>query len=553
MAATEQTEGFKGQPPHDVFQQYMEQIVQHEAYAGMPDARYDDGRIQWEAPSNRSGGKFKETHHRRREWWTRKAKSLGISTLENQWISRVAKTIHPTKKKPCKKCGRIMDIRYVYPSTGLLKRILNLPFLRDAFDVSPIEDIFSLVNRLHDLYGDQTLKALPSLLRGGKTHPSRQALLAEWLEWIENEYVPSEPRTLSPGAMSNAPDRFDGFHSFNRCCRSTADTGRTTTNLRSYTTDRRVFEYWASGDWIAADRLMGILRRDFRDELCANGHPGPCQADHIGPISLGFNHRPHFQMLCSACNSAKNNRMYPSDVAWLIGREAKGEEVISWHSSKPWNLCKGKVVTREHALRLSKVLRDNRHSYMHALSIIADKGHYAFLASLLELEHANYDVEFVGLRIENHITEWSKIQHLPRETKYATEQKARRSRIAFGELLTYFDKANRNAYVVGDAESAALLQRILELLGGMKAQTTELDKSLEVAIRSTPEQIDEKFRQVYANFSDQEFARFNPVRKVLRSHMDVVGTIIASMWDHERFTRELTLSELDEFGEGRAE
>ncbi|WP_250551869.1 hypothetical protein, partial [Escherichia coli] len=28
----------------------------------------------------------------------------------------------------------------------------------------------------------------------------------------------------------------------------------------SYVTDRRVFEYWVDGDWVAADRLMGQVR-----------------------------------------------------------------------------------------------------------------------------------------------------------------------------------------------------------------------------------------------------------------------------------------------------
>ena len=174
--------------------------------------------------------------------------------------------------------------------------------------------------------------------------------------------------------MSNAPDRFDGFHSFNLCCRSKADTGRHKKNLAGYVTDRRVFEYWADGDWIAADRLMGALRRDFREERCLNDHPGPCQADHIGPISLGFDHRPHFQLLCGACNSAKNNRMSYSDVDWLRNRETKGEDVISWHSRRAWDLCKNKVVNNENAQRLSKLLRDSRHSYMHALATIAQSG-----------------------------------------------------------------------------------------------------------------------------------------------------------------------------------
>jgi Alw26I/Eco31I/Esp3I family type II restriction endonuclease len=533
-------EGFKGQPPHAIFQEYMEMILKNPAYAGMPDAVYDDGRIQWEAPSNRSGGKFKDTHHRRRDWWAKRAKQLGISTAEDMWISRTAKAIHPTKKKPCKKCGQTMDIRYVYPGQSLLKSVLKLPFVDADFEVSPIEDIFALVSRLYERYGNPTIQALPELLKASPGFPTGNAGLAEWLKWLDAAYVPNEPRTLSPGAMSNAPDRFEGFHSFNRCCRSSADTGRTAVNLRSYTTDRRVFEYWASGDWIAADRLMGILRRDFREEPCLNGHAGPCQADHIGPISLGFNHHPHFQLLCSSCNSAKNNRMYPSDIAWLVEQEKKGRAVISWHSDKLWQLCKSRIRNAEHALRLSKVLRDNRHSYMHALSVFASKGHYAFLASLLELEHADYEVEFIGLRIENHITEWDRIDHARRETKYASEQKARRSRIAFGELLTYFDRENRNAYVVNDAASDGFLSRAVNILQDMSADSKDLDRAILEALSAAPGESDELFRRVYLDFNDYDFSRFMPARSELKLHMDAIGCILSGMWDDERFTREIT-------------
>lgn len=537
MAADEL--GFRGQAPHDIFQQYMEQIVNDPAFEGMPDTHYDDGRIQWEAPSNRAGGKFKDTHQRRREWWTRKADSLGISTLEGKWISRVAKAIYPTKRKPCKKCGQVMDIRYVYPRQALLNKIAKVPHFGSDFETSLADDIFVLISRLYDQYQDKALGELPSLLNLKADYPAADASLREWLVWIENVYVPGEPTTLSPGVMANPPDRFDGFHSFNRCCRSTADTGRTATNLRSYTTDRRVFEYWASGDWIAADRLMGILRRDFRNEICLNGHPGPCQADHIGPISLGFNHRPHFQLLCGSCNSAKNNRMYPSDIAWLIEREKSGEEVISWHSKTLWDICKYRVSNQEHSLRLSKVLRDNRHCYMHALSVIAANGHFAFLASLLELSYAEFDVEFVGLKIVDHITSWEEIRHIKRETKYAAEQKTRRSRIAFGELLTYFDRTNRNSFVVETQKSAELLKSLLEVLDQMRSTTNAFDRAISASCSAHVAEIDEKIRATYDEFSDFDFAQFGEARTMLRLHMDEIGEKLASMWDDERFTRQL--------------
>lgn len=531
--------GFRGQAAHDVFQDYMEQILNDPAFEGMPDARYEDGRIQWEAPSNRTSGQFKDSHHRRREWWAKKAAGLGISTDQDKWISRVAKAIHPTKHKPCKKCGEWMDIRYVYPNTLTLKALYKLPFIDQDFDSSPIEDIYSLVSRLEARYGRKAIAALPELLRLEGDYPSRMGSLSEWLEWIAETYVPTEPKTLSPGAMSNAPDRFDGFHSFNRCCRAAADTGRSATNLRSYTTDRRVFEYWAAGDWIAADRLMGIVKRDLREEVCLNGHPGPCQADHIGPISLGFNHRPHFQLLCSACNSAKNNRMYPSDVAWLIGQEAKGEEVISWHSKRLWDVCKGRVTTAEHSLRLSKVLRDNRHSYMAALSEIQKAGGLAFLASLLELHHADYDVEFEGLAVKDQITRWAAIRHSPRETKYAAEQKARRYRIAFGELGTYFERSNRNAFVVRTEDTERLLAVSLRSLADIKASTRPLDDAIQAALQSDAAEVGEQFRKIHRDFFNIDNGIFARARHNLAEYMNAVGTEIGNMWDNERYTREL--------------
>ena len=47
---------------------------------------------------------------------------------------------------------------------------------------------------------------------------------------------------LSPGVMSNAPDRLDGFHSYNKCCRAKEDKGRSKENLNKYGEDRRAYE-----------------------------------------------------------------------------------------------------------------------------------------------------------------------------------------------------------------------------------------------------------------------------------------------------------------------
>lgn len=430
--------GSKGQSWHPEFIRYIEFIAAHESYRGMPDAFTEGNKIQWEAPSNRNSGKYKDTHNKRREWWRRKAISISIDPTSAKWISRTARQIHPTLKKPCKRCGRVMELRYIYPSSIFLKRLVNMGYVDESFPLEPFERITDLVTRLVGVFGDSVFSDLPDLLQTSEISPPiLDPSLPNWLNWIEKEYVPQQPSILSPGAMSNAPDRFDGFHSFNQCCRSSADKGRSQLNLKAYTTDRRVFEYWTEGNWIAADRLMGRIRADFGDESCLNGHPGPCSADHIGPLSLGFTHRPEFQLLCKPCNSAKNNRMSLREVLHLRKVETDGETVISWHSKALWDLRKEDVLDDETALRLSKILRDNRHTLMSVLQKIADAGHFTFLAIFLELEYAQQKVDFINLHIENHFTQFDSISYLPRDNKYAEAQKIRRFRVAFESLRDY--------------------------------------------------------------------------------------------------------------------
>ena len=70
--------GSKGHTWHPAFVAYMKAIVTHPVYSGMPDALNDEGKIQWEAPSNRGSGKFQYTHNKRRDWWVAKAESIGV-------------------------------------------------------------------------------------------------------------------------------------------------------------------------------------------------------------------------------------------------------------------------------------------------------------------------------------------------------------------------------------------------------------------------------------------------------------------------------------------
>jgi Alw26I/Eco31I/Esp3I family type II restriction endonuclease len=530
------------------FSEYAKKIVNHPNYSEMPDPIGERGEIQWEAPSNRQSGKFKDTHHRRREWWRQKALSIGVDPNTNStWISKTAKTIHPFGKKPCKTCGKELEIAYAYPNEHLFTRIRKLPYIDETFELSEVEHVCDLLGRLDERFGSKIFEDLPKLLATTSiTIPTLPKTVDAWNNFIREIYIPQEPRMLSPGAMSNPPDRLDGFHSFNRCCRATSDTGRSKENLKSYVTDRRVFEYWVDGDWVAADRLMGQVRSNpiFEQENCFNAaqggvHPKPCQADHIGPISLGFTHRPQFQLLCKTCNSGKNNRMYASDVRLLVDVEAAGEGVISWFAKEIWDRRKVAVEDAETALRLSKLLRDNRHTYMSLLKDLLDHGFFTFLASLLHLEAADFDPEFVGLRVRNHLTHFDSMTTNSRTTKYATEQKARRIRIAFTSLTDYHRKENRSAFVISSDRSKVEFSSGFSELARLKPITNILDQKIaEIIGEAKVSEAD--LRALAKSLPDillANRAAFISVQNHFARGMREVGKELDGMWSADRYVR----------------
>ncbi|MGB1158808.1 MAG: Alw26I/Eco31I/Esp3I family type II restriction endonuclease [Porticoccaceae bacterium] len=530
--------GSKGQSWASEFVAYMKAIVTHPTYNGMPDAIKDDGKIQWEAPSNRSSGQYQFTHNKRRDWWKAKAESLGIDTTKDQWISKTAKQIHPTGEKPCKRCGEIMKIAYVYPQANLVKRFKK--HLGEDFEISTMEPIHDVVQRAYDLLPEKFLSSFKKLFATkDSVVPEIGDNIDEIFSWLDDEYIPNEPSILSPGVMSNAPDRFDGFHSFNRCCRGKADTGRHAANLRSYTTDRRVFEFWSEGDWIAADRLMGLVKTVLRNEANADGGEGPPTADHIGPLSLGFCHRPEFKLLSKAANSAKNNRMSLEDVYYLIECERKGINVASWYAKPLWDLRKLSVNSDEKALRLSKMLRDNQRNAMKILCSMYESEKYAFLVYLLELHFADRKVEFENLRAEDFFTTFDQLVEEPRTTKYSSEQKARRIRIGFEALRTYIEKNNRHTFEVEVDAVSVLVEDAVNILNNSSQEILELDAQVKGILFSEDGGRSEfALREWAQSFPIEKIESFDKAKESLNSAMSVVGKSINEMWESDRYVRE---------------
>lgn len=528
--------GSKGESWAPEFVKYMKAIVTHPVYNGMPDAIKEDGKIQWEAPSNRSGGKYQFTYQKRLEWWQNKAQEVGININSDKWISKTAKLIHPTGEKPCKRCGQTLRIAYSYPKKNLIKRIQKK--FGEDFEVSPLETITEVVQKAIDLFGNECIPSFREILKTSHIEvPDFGEDSDSLLLWLEDVYIPSEPSLLSPGAMSNAPDRFDGFHSFNLCCRGKADKGRSFDNLKTYNTDRRVFEFWSDGDWVAADRLMGLVRTVLKNEPCADGGDEAPTADHIGPLSLGFCHRPQFRLLSKEANSAKNNRMTLEDVNDLIKYESQGIQVASWFAIPLWDLRKSFVDEEEKALRLSKMLRDNQRNAMFLLANLLDIKAYTFLTYLLNLSYADFKIDFKNLRVENFVTTYDKLQRTVRNTKYSTEQKSRRLRIGFESLRSYREKENRHLQVIAEDSLNESVQKIYKIL--LKENSyKKLDDRIEEVIFPKIGSVQEmKLRALVKEIPYGKIDLFENIIEILTTHMGVVAEFISNRWNDDRYVR----------------
>ncbi len=379
---------------HSKFKDYMQFIVTHLNYKGMPHPYKGDGSVRWVVAGNSQIGKERE------HWWDTKRKELDIEKKPG-WKALVARRIHPTGEKPCQICGRLMKLNYVYPNK-------RCPYNKDPLIPCNKE------------------KCSYFIKRGKCPH-------------------------LGPGAMGDAPDRFDGFHTYNRCCRSKEDTGRYADNLRKYGEDRRVYEFWAEGDWKTASWLMKLF----------NKHK--ISPDHIGPISLGFCHRPKFEPITKRENIAKGNRMTLENVQELIKDEIKVEKVVSWHSSFIWNKIKHRVKNDDDAEELSKLMRVNLHRILHIFSLIHSAGYDDFLIKMfLHPEYALYQPVFGDFNPKT-----GKCSKITAKKVNRTEHRRNAERYirkSFEALDKYKLKDNRRITAELGSEISSMLKTVIDAL-----------------------------------------------------------------------------------------
>jgi Alw26I/Eco31I/Esp3I family type II restriction endonuclease len=421
------------------FLKYTEFIVGHENYKGLFYERGNDKRVKWVITGKSENGQL------RRAWWDAQCKKHGIK-LEAGCYAKVALHIHPTKKHICQICGTELSLEYVYPNKRTIAEIKK----EFGISVAPFsKDIFQIVNELVKSADD-----IEKVKRIFKIKSSEKLSKENLKDYLQKYFVESFAKgLLSPGAMSNSPDRFDGYHSDGACCRHESDKGRHKSNLQRYGQDRRVYENWADGDWKMADRLMSLFRK--------NG----ISADHIGPISLGFCHRPKFHPLTKAENSAKNNRMNLKDVQVLLADE-QTEQVVSWHSKFIWDKLKSKVVTDADAKNLSDLMRKNLHHILIVFSMIDEKGYREFLEQFLNPEYSFFDYKFEGFNPETGLY----INVVPKNRNGQNQQNniKRYYRVAFDKLKEYKTIENRKTNIWKHKEVDNELEKLFVLLKAKK-------------------------------------------------------------------------------------
>lgn len=429
---------------HPNFIKYMKFIVNHPNYSDMPHKFKGNGDIWWVSPSDKE----------RAAWWDKK-----ISQLSCLNRAEVARNIHPKElkgMKPCQICGKELSIFYIYPNKNSLNVLNNLA---PELSFSPFkENIREIVDSISDIQGSKGLESVKQVFDVPVDVQGKESII----KFIEE----NRKTRLSPGAMSNPPDRLDGFHTYNACCRSLEDTGRHTSNLARYSQDRRVYENWAEGNWNLSNRLMGEFNRYDLEIKCPScGKNKKMTADHIGPISLGFTHRPRFNPLCRECNSRKNNRMTLGDVKMLIEDERRGEQVISWHSSYIWERLKNKVKTQTDSLKLSKLMRANLHHILILFSKISENGYDKFLSKFLHPEYSFVDYKFVDF---HPLTGPKEILEKPLDSKNKEKNAKRYVRVAFESLEEYKNIENRNTKIWNSTEIDKLVVELLNLLSKKK-------------------------------------------------------------------------------------
>jgi Alw26I/Eco31I/Esp3I family type II restriction endonuclease len=401
-----------GKEVHINFKKYQKKFVTSITENDYPYEVSSEGEINWYAMKNTPYGE------KMIAWADTKINQLGIENKPGKY-QKLMSRMHPFKEKPCHVCGNYMSIDYVYLNKNTVKKIQKKLDLK--------------INELTSIY---------ELFKNNENHTDR---LIEIFEFNAEKDINSEiqrlieeckdgKKTLGPGVMSNFPDRIDGYHTYNRCCRSKEDKGRHADNLRSYSKDRRAYEYWSEGNLHAANQYMASSR--FKNT----------SADHIGPISLGFKHESIFlQPLESSYNSSKRDRLIKEDILKLIEIEVSRRiSPVSFHCYVLWEELKKTKLTEKNLEIFRDYFKQNQIFYYFVLyEILGKKNGKDFLIETFlkpKIIDFRYDYTFDDMG--------QIIKTTPRKINDANKKEFKRLvEVSLQSLIDFSEKDNRKVKV----------------------------------------------------------------------------------------------------------
>lgn len=406
------------------FQKYEEYIKEHDNYKNL-----DFGR-NWIATKKSKVGS------NRIKWCEEKAEKIKIN-IKKPYYSKVMLKIHPLKYKVCQVCGKIMWLYYMYPNKIFLKK-LNDKFSKRFNECDSINKIWNFFKNKDK---DNLKKFEDFIISEFKIKILNKDKI-KLIKKIEIKCRKEGKNFLGPGAMSNFPDRFDGFHTYNRCCRTVSDKGRSKENLKTYNTDRRAYENWSDGNICAANKLMGS--KFFKDT----------SADHIGPISLGFVHDPRYlQSMSKNENSAKRDRLELKDIEKIIEIEKATKILpVSWFCKEIWCYIKGDFLKKKENSNFElyrEILKKNMNIFFKILYTILTEsdgcGEPFLVQTFLKPNYSSFDFNYTFVEKDSFYD--IKTQKPRNRTDSSLREFDRYIKIAIESVHEYNSKENRKAKV----------------------------------------------------------------------------------------------------------
>lgn len=408
---------------HPKFIEYMEFIVNHPNYKGLAINKTPDS-YGWVTT------KQSEIGQKRLNWANQKARELNIKE-EPGYLRKIMFEMHPTKMKVCQICGKTLSLDYIYLNKSFIIS-LEKNFKHSFNELNSIYDVVHLLK--NDGINEDILKQY--FITIFNLDCSSDDSIKFIIKNCINKCVEGSSKYLGPGAMSNFPDRFDGFHTYNRCCRSKEDTGRSKENLSTYNKDRRAYEYWSDGNIFAANKFM---KSNYFIEA---------SADHVGPISLGFIHDPRqLRKLNKRDNSAKRDRLQYNDIIELEKIEDINDIcVINWYSDLIWEYIKKNLDKTDNLEVFRKMLKINLQYYMELLwnivSKCGDKGTNYLIRSFLKPKYVDFKFDYTFNELGQIISK------TPRhETDASRKEFDRFVRVSFESVNEFHEKENRKTNI----------------------------------------------------------------------------------------------------------